>query len=57
MTGEYSADKFQQSYGFLAENHKKELSALREALKQARVVARILCANRAERKHCYQLVE
>ncbi|KJA29470.1 hypothetical protein HYPSUDRAFT_50857 [Hypholoma sublateritium FD-334 SS-4] len=36
MTGEFSADKFQQSYSFLAENHKKELSTLREALKQAR---------------------
>lgn len=52
MTGEYSADKFQQSYGFLAENHKKELSALREALKQAR---KLLSSSprdlRSEREH------
>lgn len=34
--GEFSADKFQKSYGFLADNHKTELSALRETLKQAR---------------------
>ena len=34
--GEFSADKFQKSYGFLADNHKKELNALRETLKQAR---------------------
>jgi ribosomal RNA-processing protein 36 len=36
MTGEFSADKFQQSYGFLADSHKKELTTLRETLKQAR---------------------
>ncbi|KAF9475995.1 DUF947-domain-containing protein [Pholiota conissans] len=35
-TGEFSADKFQQSYGFLAESHKRELATLRETLKQAR---------------------
>jgi len=52
MTGEFSADKFQQSYSFLAENHKKELSALREALKQAR---KLLSSSprdlRSEREH------
>lgn len=36
MAGEFSADKFQQSYGFLAESHKKELETLRESLKRAR---------------------
>jgi len=34
--GEFSADKFQSSYGFLADNHKKELDTLRETLKHAR---------------------
>ncbi|KAG5647949.1 hypothetical protein DXG03_006983 [Asterophora parasitica] len=36
LAGEFSADKFQKSYGFLAESHKKELDTLRENLKRAR---------------------
>ncbi|KAF8898789.1 hypothetical protein BD779DRAFT_1485553 [Infundibulicybe gibba] len=36
VTGEFSAQKFQQQYGFLAEAHKNELQTLRESLKRAR---------------------
>ncbi|KAF8078664.1 DUF947-domain-containing protein [Lyophyllum atratum] len=36
LAGEFSADKFQKSYGFLAESHIKELQTLRENLKRAR---------------------
>ncbi|KAF5385210.1 hypothetical protein D9615_001491 [Tricholomella constricta] len=36
LAGEFSAEKFEKSYGFLAESHKKELETLRENLKRAR---------------------
>jgi ribosomal RNA-processing protein 36 len=34
--GEFSAEKFSKSYGFLVDKHKTELATLRETLKQAR---------------------
>lgn len=36
MTGEFSAHKFQEQYGFLADIHMSELKTLRENLKRAR---------------------
>ncbi|GLB36115.1 putative rRNA biogenesis protein RRP36 [Lyophyllum shimeji] len=36
LAGEFSAEKFRKSYGFLAEAHKQELQTLQENLKRAR---------------------
>ncbi|KXN90067.1 rRNA biogenesis protein RRP36 [Leucoagaricus sp. SymC.cos] len=36
ITGEFKADKFQESYGFLTEVHGSELSTLRDNLKRAK---------------------
>lgn len=36
MAGEFSVQKFQAQYGFLADAHKTELSTLRDHLKRAR---------------------
>ncbi|KDR84945.1 hypothetical protein GALMADRAFT_131709 [Galerina marginata CBS 339.88] len=50
--GEFSAEKFHTQYSFLADNHRKELSTLRETLKQAR---KLLASSprdlRSEREH------
>uniref|UniRef100_A0A8H7Y7Y7 rRNA biogenesis protein RRP36 n=1 Tax=Psilocybe cubensis TaxID=181762 RepID=A0A8H7Y7Y7_PSICU len=50
--GEFSADRFSKSYGFLVENRKRELQTLRETLKQAR---KLLSSSpkelRSEREH------
>ncbi|KIL70874.1 hypothetical protein M378DRAFT_6759 [Amanita muscaria Koide BX008] len=36
LTGEFSAEKFQNNYGFLIENRRNELNTLKENLKRAR---------------------
>lgn len=36
LAGEFSEEKFQQQYGFLADSHQRELKTLRENLKRAR---------------------
>ncbi|KAG5649901.1 hypothetical protein H0H81_001562, partial [Sphagnurus paluster] len=59
LAGEFSAEKFQKSYGFLAESHKKELDTLRENLKRARRVLvsspRDTYEERAEEVHRLEL--
>ena len=42
MTGEFSADRFRSQYGFLSELHQTELGTLKDNLKRARKMRRVL---------------